>query len=206
MSISPLETCEACNGSPQHKQSIAGLGEAGYQRVAKRSVLVILDGFELSGTSCLEVLQLTFQVACLRCTQVKAVTFSAPDLSEAASKKSTCMSSSGMCTKCSQDMCLTLAVHLVHCNSNALAHLRAEGCSPVDLLPSCFGAQCDSCSALAAMRHVQVCPLTCDISKLWASIYTFVVFSFAHLSCSLKMHDSVRWIVMFLGLHVDNTY
>lgn len=158
----PLDICKSCNSSAENEQSM-GLGEAGHQRIAKNSVLVILDGLELSGTSCLEVLQLTFQVACLRCTQVKAVTFSAPDLSAAASKRSTCISSSGMCTRCSQDMCLTLAVHLVHCSSNTLAHLRVQGCSPVDLLPSCFGAQCDSCSALAAMRQVQVCSLFGDI-------------------------------------------
>lgn len=134
-----------------------GLGETGPQRTFNNSILVSLDGLKLSGTSYLEALQLAFQVACLRCTQTKEEIFSASSVSEAISQQCTYISSSGTCTKCSQDMCLTIFPHIVHVNSNTLAHMRAEGCSPVDLLPSCFGAQCESCGALAAMRQVQVC-------------------------------------------------
>lgn len=60
-----------------------------------------------------------------------------------------------LCEKCSQDMCITVAPHLVHTASNALCHMRVDGCVPVDLLPCWFGAQCDSCAAPCAMRHVQ---------------------------------------------------
>lgn len=41
---------------------------------------------------------------------------------------------------------------LVHDFNNAAANLRAEGCNPLDLLPSLFSAQCEGCSSTASLR------------------------------------------------------
>lgn len=133
-----------------------GLGEAGYQRPGRSSILVTLEGLRMLGTSCLEALKLSFQVACLRCTQAAEIIFSAADMSGAASSKCPTLAASSVCTKCCQDMRITMAPHLIHDHSNTLAHLRVAGCSPVDLLPCCFGAQCDGCGALTAVRSLQV--------------------------------------------------
>lgn len=75
-----------------------------------------------------------------------------------AARKTPKLSLSQACEKCSQDMCVSVAPHLLHAASNALCHMRVDGCVPVDVLPCWFGAQCDSCGAPAAMRHVQVRP------------------------------------------------
>lgn len=135
---------------------MTGLGEGGYRGHQNGSIVVTLEGLELSGTPCLEALELSFQVACLRCIQAAEVTFSAADVSDATSHKCPTLTASNTCTKCSQDIRMTMVPHLVHEHSNTLAHLKVVGCSPVDILPCCFGAQCDSCSALASMRRVQV--------------------------------------------------
>eukprot|EP00892_Ulva_mutabilis_P006650 jgi/Ulvmu1/4357/UM002_0082.1 len=139
----------------QQRDHVTGLGEAGLQRLGHNSILVTLEGLKLSGTSCIEALKLSFQVACLRCTQATEIVFSASDISGAALKTCPTLVSSNMCAKCRQDMTVTMAPHLVHNLSNSLAHLRVTGCSPADLLPCCFGAQCDGCGALAAVRSVQ---------------------------------------------------
>ena len=82
------------------------------------------------------------------------------DMQAQAARKTPKLSLSQACEKCSQDMCVSVAPHLLHAASNALCHMRVDGCVPVDVLPCWFGAQCDSCGAPAAMRHVQVCPHT----------------------------------------------
>lgn len=63
---------------------------------------------------------------------------------------------SASCTKCSAALSMAVTPHLVHDRSNVLAHVAPEGCSPVDLLPCTFGAQCGSCGAAAALRDMQV--------------------------------------------------
>ena len=59
---------------------------------------------------------------------------------------------SGHCTRCHQDWWASLVPKLVHAHSNVLARIRAEGCKPVDLLPSLMAAQCGNCSAAASLR------------------------------------------------------
>ena len=134
-----------------------GLGEAGPQRASEHTVLAALEGLKLDGTSCLEALRLAFQVSCLRCTQSAEVVFGAVEVAEASERKVPTLAASLACARCNQDMAVSVAPHLVHAASNALAHMRVAGCVPVDLLPCWFGAQCDECGALAAVRHVQVC-------------------------------------------------
>lgn len=45
-------------------------------------MLVALEGLGMQGTSCLEALRLSFQVACLRCTKSTGVTFSSVEVSQ----------------------------------------------------------------------------------------------------------------------------
>ena len=79
------------------------------------------------------------------------------------------LSMSQACDKCSQDMCITVAPHLLHTTSNALCHMRMGGCVPVDVLPCWFGAQCEACGAPAAMRHVQVRPSPTALQDGWCA-------------------------------------
>jgi hypothetical protein len=59
-----------------------GLGEAGAQRADSRTVLVAMEGLAMQGVSCLESLRLSFQVACLRCTQSIEVTFGTVEVTQ----------------------------------------------------------------------------------------------------------------------------
>lgn len=59
-----------------------GLGEAGVQKADSRTVVVAMEGLGLQGTSCLEALRLSFQIACLRCTKATEVTFSSVEVSQ----------------------------------------------------------------------------------------------------------------------------
>ncbi|KAF6263125.1 hypothetical protein COO60DRAFT_1458231 [Scenedesmus sp. NREL 46B-D3] len=49
-----------------------------------------------------------------------------------------------------------LRPRFVHEGSNVLAGLRLQGCRPLDLLPSVYGATCADCDAVGALRALQV--------------------------------------------------
>lgn len=60
------------------------------------------------------------------------------------------------CEKCKQQLSLLLRPKFVHESTNIIGSLKPQGCVPVDLLPSTFAAQCADCSAVVALRSVQV--------------------------------------------------
>jgi hypothetical protein len=57
---------------------------------------------------------------------------------------------------CSQDLSVLLRPRFVHEGSNVLAGLKLQGCRPLDLLPSVYGATCADCDAVGALRALQV--------------------------------------------------
>jgi hypothetical protein len=62
----------------------------------------------------------------------------------------------GACAVCSQDLSVLLRPRFVHEGSNVLAGLKLQGCRPLDLLPSVYGATCADCDAVGALRALQV--------------------------------------------------
>jgi hypothetical protein len=62
----------------------------------------------------------------------------------------------GSCNTCRQELGVLLRPRFVHEGSNVLAGLKTVGCSPLDLLPSVYGATCADCDAVGALRNLQV--------------------------------------------------
>jgi hypothetical protein len=62
----------------------------------------------------------------------------------------------GSCAVCSQGLNVLLRPRFVHEGSNILAGLKLQGCRPLDLLPSVYGATCADCDAVGALRALQV--------------------------------------------------
>ena len=58
----------------------------------------------------------------------------------------------GACHSCSQGWTVEMQPLLVHAHNSAMANIRAEGCTPLDLLPSLCAAQCGRCSSVASLR------------------------------------------------------
>lgn len=67
----------------------------------------------------------------------------------------------GSCSTCRQELGVLLRPRFVHEGSNVLAGLKTVGCSPLDLLPSVYGATCADCDAVGALRSLQVCGGVC---------------------------------------------
>jgi hypothetical protein len=70
----------------------------------------------------------------------------------------------GACAVCSQDLNVLLRPRFVHEGSNVLAGLKLQGCRPLDLLPSVYGATCADCDAVGALRALQVRGVGCSIA------------------------------------------
>lgn len=123
-----------------------------------------LEGLELVDCDALELLRLNLQVACTRCRAPGELSFATAAValpSDGRSKGSSSGSSdtlvgAGECGNCHQLWAAEVAPKLLHERSNTLAHIRAEGCAPVDLLPSWLAGQCGRCSSSAAFRSVAV--------------------------------------------------
>lgn len=60
------------------------------------------------------------------------------------------------CSRCSSHMSLLLRPKFVHDASNVLGAVKAEGCSPLDLLPGMYAAQCGDCGSVCTLRGLQV--------------------------------------------------
>ena len=136
-----------------------GGGGAGGHSEAQLPLALQLEELELE-VDCLEALKLTLQVLCSRCRAPGELTFASaavalPADATAASRRGT-LAAAAECGKCHAEMRVDLAPKLAHGYSNTLAHVRAEGCTPVDLLPSMLAGQCPQCSGSAAFRSVVV--------------------------------------------------
>ena len=119
--------------------------------------MLALEGLRLGHIDALEPLQVALQVTCSRCGTPCALALSAMSLAEAtAAMRAPVATAAAACAMCAQSMEVAVAPHLMHERSNVLAHVTPTGCTPADLLPCSFGAQCGSCGAAAALRAVQV--------------------------------------------------
>ncbi|KAL4457732.1 hypothetical protein ABPG75_012597 [Micractinium tetrahymenae] len=126
-----------------------------------------LEGLELVDCDCLELLRLNVQVSCGRCRASGELSFAsaAVALSSDAPAGSAgggtigrrgTLAAAGECPACHAAWLVELAPKLVHERSNMLAQLRAEGCSPLDMLPSMLAGQCGQCASSAAFRSAAV--------------------------------------------------
>jgi hypothetical protein len=142
---------------------------------------VTLEGLNLDNVGVLEVVQASLQLSCSRCSSSTTVLLTAHGGScvsgtqvgstaaagggagwGAAAGRATSSNSSrafewgGSCGLCHQELSVLLRPRFVHEGSNVLAGLKAVGCSPLDLLPSVYGATCVECDAVGALRGLQV--------------------------------------------------
>lgn len=101
----------------------------------------------------LEEWHAVLQMVCNRCHATSELAF-ASDAVASGSQQGTSGSIqvSAQCAKCHQDWFAGLQPRLVHAHSNVLASIRAQGCAPLDLLPSLMAAQCSNCTAAASLR------------------------------------------------------
>lgn len=102
----------------------------------------------LDNVAAVEPLQITLQVACVRCHKPTAATLQ-PDAHDVAVSAETCM-------RCHASMEVRMAPQLLHEANDVLGHVRCNGCVAMDLLPCMLGVQCAVCSAGTALRDVQV--------------------------------------------------
>lgn len=141
-----------------------GGGGGGGHSDAVLPLLLQLEGLDLVDCDCLELLRLNLQVSCSRCRASGELSFAsaAVELPTDAGKgggrgsRSGTLAAAGECGTCHAAWQVELAPKLVHDRSNTLAHLRAEGCLPMDVLPSMLAGQCSQCSSSAAFRSVAV--------------------------------------------------
>lgn len=98
------------------------------------------------------------QVGCSRCQRASDVTFATPAVAlpsssptpasaAGAARSAPAQHSGGLewggeCGHCHSPMLVQLVPRMVHDRSNVLAVIRAEGCTPMDLLPSMLAGQC----------------------------------------------------------------
>lgn len=108
-----------------------------------------LASLSLDGVEALSPASLTLELSCLRCSAVVLPPALSPSgLSSAAS------SLLRECGTCRAPLSLALQSRVAHASSSAVAVVRCLGCVPRDLLlpSSSFGAQCERCSRVAALR------------------------------------------------------
>lgn len=135
-----------------------------------------LGGLELEDCDALEMLRLNLQARCSRCGAAGDLTFatdavaapvpaSAPGSSRNGGVRGGQLEAAGECPGCHQAWHVAVVPKLVHERSNTLAHLRARGCAPADMLPSLLAGQCGRCSSAAAFRAAAMgrwCERTCS--------------------------------------------
>lgn len=119
--------------------------------VGSTAVGVHLTALRMGGIDALDPVSLQLEARCSRCDTPWRFTV---HCTAVATRTVTVES---QCAKCTQALRAEVVPRLVHEHTNVVAHVTPTGCMPVDLLPSCFGAQCSSCSSTAALRQVQVC-------------------------------------------------
>ena len=95
----------------------------------------------------------SMQVVCSRCTATADMAFASDAVASGNQQgRAGSIQVSSQCPNCHQDWSASLTPRFVHAHSNVLASLRAQGCSPQDVLPSLMAAQCSNCSAAASLR------------------------------------------------------
>lgn len=116
-----------------------------------------LQDLRLDNVDALEALKLVIQMVCSRCTATADMAFASDAVASGNQQgRAGSIQVSSQCSNCHQDWSASLTPRLVHAHSNVLASLRAQGCSPLDVLPSLMAAQCSNCSAAASLRNTQV--------------------------------------------------
>ncbi|PRW56290.1 CHY zinc finger [Chlorella sorokiniana] len=157
------------SSSSEHGSSLGSDGEGGPGSPAGggggHSDVVLplrleLEGLELVDCDALELLRLNLQVACTRCRAPGELSFATAAVALPSDARSGGSSGKlgavGECANCHQPWAAEVAPKLLHERSNTLAHIRAEGCAPLDLLPSWLAGQCSRCASSAAFRSVAV--------------------------------------------------
>ncbi|KAI3436695.1 hypothetical protein D9Q98_006110 [Chlorella vulgaris] len=148
-----------------------GGGGGGYSDAVLPLVL-LLEGLNLVDVDALELLRLNLQVSCQRCRAAGELSFATAAVALPSEpsrgggggggggkgRASGLLTAAAECGTCHAEWAVEVAPKLVHERSNVMAHLRAEGCLPADLLPSMLAAQCSHCSSSAAFRSVAVGP------------------------------------------------
>ena len=123
------------------------------------AVRLLLQGLALSDVDTLDIIKITLQVQCIRCKAIGDVHVSeeeADDGNQGQSRRRRHFSHHSSCPTCHLEWDLTMLPSIVHESNNSLATLRAEGCTPVDMLPSMVEGQCSQCYHVGAFRSVQV--------------------------------------------------
>lgn len=130
-------------------------------KLIHNSLQLSLEKLELIDIDTLDILKLRLQVGCNRCQSKGEAELSTSSVSSGAtasgsSSRGRYLHWEGKCSTCHVDWEMTVVPRIAHGNSEVLAVLRAEGCTPTDLLPSILAAQCTGCDNLAAFREAQV--------------------------------------------------
>ena len=149
---------EGSEGEAEPRSPSGGGGGGGHSD-AVLPLRLELEGLELVDCDALELLRLNLQVACTRCRAPGELSFASAAValpSDARGGGSGTLAATGECGNCHQPWAAEVAPKLLHERSNTLAHIRAEGCAPLDLLPSWLAGQCSRCSSSAAFRNVAV--------------------------------------------------
>ena len=121
-----------------------------------------LEGLELVDCDALELLRLTLQVACTRCRAAGELSFASAavallsDGGAGRGGRRGTLAAAAECGNCHQPWAAEVAPKLLHDRNNVLAHVRADGCAPQDLLPSWLAGQCSRCASSAAFRGAAV--------------------------------------------------
>jgi hypothetical protein len=148
-------------------------GGGGGHSDAVLPLVLLLEGLNLVDVDALELLRLNLQVSCQRCRAAGELSFATAAVALPSEpsrggggggggggkgRASGLLTAAAECGTCHAEWAVEVAPKLVHERSNVMAHLRAEGCLPADLLPSMLAAQCSHCSSSAAFRSVAVGP------------------------------------------------
>jgi hypothetical protein len=138
-----------------------GAGGGGGHSDAVLPLQLQLEGLELIECDALEVLRLNLQLTCARCRAAGELSFATaavalPSDAAGARARRGVLSAAAECATCHSPWAVEVAPKLVHDFNSVLAHVRAEGCTPLDLLPSMLAGQCSHCAASAAFRSVVI--------------------------------------------------
>jgi hypothetical protein len=136
-------------------------GGGGGHSAAVLPLALALEGLQLEGVDAVEVLRLDLQACCARCGATRDLSFATaavalPSDGGGGGQGAGVLAAAAECPSCHAEWRVELAPKLVHERSNVLAHVRAAGCAPRDLLPSMLAGQCGRCAASAAFRAAAV--------------------------------------------------
>ena len=109
-----------------------------------------LSSLSLDGVEALSPAALSLELSCLRCSS----TVLPPALRASDAGGSSSSSPLQGCETCRAPLSLSLQPRVAHASSSVVAVVRCSGCVPKSLLLplSSFGAQCERCSRVAALR------------------------------------------------------